>query len=147
MLPTLQSNRDEVLACGPDGPAVYAALKTMRVLRGGRSQANSLACEAAALYRKIPPSSLVHLDLFQAVAPDAFLRKGVWHVPPLPLRQAENGVRASIKALSLVYPERKERIDAMPSRRARSAGQIALVSAGAALLAAGAALILSQSMQ
>ena len=97
-----QSNRDLILACGEDGPAVYAALKTMKILRGGRAQADALACQAAALFRARPPAALREVDLFQAVAPDAFLQGGAWHVPPLPLRQSEQGIQASVRALRAV---------------------------------------------
>lgn len=139
-----QSNRDLILACGEDGPAVYAALKTMKILRGGRAQADALACQAAALFRARPPAALREVDLFQAVAPDAFLQGGAWHVPPLPLRQSEQGIQASVRALravpgAVLGPAAPGTGGLDPRRR------VALLSTVTALAAVGAAFLLSQT--
>ncbi|KAK2076179.1 hypothetical protein QBZ16_001111 [Prototheca wickerhamii] len=140
----IKSNRDCILACGEDGPAVYAALKTMKILRGGRAQADALACQAAALFRARPPAALRHVDLFQAVAPDAFLQGGAWRVPPLPVRQSEQGIRASVRALravpgAVLGPAAPGTGGFDPRRR------VALLSTVTALAAVGAAFLLSQT--
>lgn len=87
--PSLQSCRQAVFACGSDGPAVYAALKGLKVLSPSGPGADALARDAAALYRAVPPSALRYLDLGQAVTPDAYLVQGLWKVPAQPLDRTQ----------------------------------------------------------
>ena len=72
-----QGNRQQVLACGGDGLAAYATLKTMRFLQPGQPSADELAQQAAALYRAVPPAKLARqrgIVLQHSAAIDAFLR-------------------------------------------------------------------------
>lgn len=73
----LQGNRQQVLACGPDGLAAYATLKQMRFLQPGQPGADELAREAAALYQAVPPTRLARqrgIQLEHSAAIDAYLR-------------------------------------------------------------------------
>lgn len=81
----LQGNRQQVLACGDDGLAAYATLKSMRFLQPGQPSADELAQQAAALYQAVPPARLARrrgIRLEHSAAIDAFLRcarlEGVW---------------------------------------------------------------------
>jgi hypothetical protein len=106
--PLSQGNRSEILACGDDGLAAYATLKSMRFLQPGQPSADELAREAAALYQAVPPAVLVRrygIQLQQSAAVHAYLAGGRWHVPAEPPRpRRQRGKEAVQQFQALMAP-------------------------------------------
>ncbi|RMZ52308.1 hypothetical protein APUTEX25_005061, partial [Auxenochlorella protothecoides] len=145
----VKSCRQAVFACGSDGPAVYAALKGLKVLSPSGPGADALARDAAALYRAVPPSALRYLDLGQAVTPDAYLVQGLWKVPAQPLDRTQGikAARATILRLRATFLPQLRGSSPGARRKRRSAAVVAVLSSLTSIAALGAAILLIQGQR
>lgn len=137
----VKDQRESILACNEDASLVYSTLKKMTFLGPGQLDADELAQQAVALYKKAPPTSLARKakkNMEHSTTLDAYIDNERWYVPNSPGQKSKRKRLASA-AYSTVSEPLKKRPNA-------AAAVVGMGLAGAAVLGTSMLLSLLQAM-